>query len=145
MKYLIALALLTVVMTGCGDYEAYALDVDLERIATIESSGNTEAYNPLSKAVGAFQFTAIAIRDFNQVNGAKIKLNDMYNESKAAHVAIWYLEERIPSLIKSLGEKDTIDNRLIAYNCGISCVGKSWKDLPQETLNYIKKYHELSK
>lgn len=113
--------------------------VDLDRIATIESSNDPNAYNPVSRAVGAFQFTAIAVRDFNRENGSKVALNDLYDEGKAAHLALWYMEIRLPELIKAAGYKDTVNNRLIAYNCGVSCLGKP---LPRETLNYIKKYHQ---
>lgn len=113
--------------------------VNLDKIAQIESSNNPNAYNPVSEAVGAFQFTAIAVRDFNRENGTKIKLEAMYDESKAAHLAIWYFEVRLPELIKSAGYKDTLNNRLIGYNCGVACLGKP---LPRETINYIKKYHK---
>lgn len=116
----------------------YAGTVDLEKIVSIESNGQPDAFNPISKAVGAFQFTAICVRDFNQINDTKVKLTDMYDEAKAAHIAIWYLEERLPQLIKAAGYKDTINNRIIGWNCGVSCLGKP---LPRETLNYIRKYH----
>lgn len=112
--------------------------VDLDRICEIESSGNPAALNKKSGAYGAFQITKIALKDFNRENGTNIQYKNLKKECLSAHIATWLFEVRLPQLIRNKGLEPTLSRILIAYNCGISCVGKP---LPRETKNYISKYH----
>jgi len=118
---------------GCDKY-AWGDEVNMDKIAQIESSGNPLAYNKGSGAKGLYQITEICLEDYFIFNPCCINL---FNEDDNLHVADWYMNERIPQLLKHYGYDDTVRNRLIAYNCGITCVGKK---LPNETVNYISKY-----
>lgn len=128
-----------------------AFAVDMEAIKIIESGGNPHAYNKSSGATGLYQVTPICLADFNKFSKRDIiytgkipyyRIEDMYDPLKNKDVAFWYLVMRIPQLLKSFGHEDTLENRLISYNCGISCVGKK---LPRETINYINKYKEATR
>ena len=123
---------------------AYAeVSINLERIAQIESGHNANAYNKSSGAVGMYQITEIALADFDQLNNGRYGMTDMKDPQKAGRVAEWYLNERIPALLRRFGLKDTIDHRLWAYNAGIWALKRN--KLPLETRLYIKKYHKLEK
>ena len=113
--------------------------VNLDKIASIESSNNPNAHNKKSGAYGTFQITKIALADFNQENGTRIKFKNLKEECLSAHIATWLFEVRIPQLLRNKGYKPTLARILTVYNCGISCVGKP---LPEETQNYIEKYHK---
>lgn len=117
--------------------------IDMSIIAQIESNRDTLAYNPRTRARGAFQITPICLKDFNHWNaeGLQYTQDDMFNFIKCSVVADWYLNVRIPQLLKHFKLDDTIENRLICYNAGIGYVlsGK----LPKETQNYILRYKQL--
>jgi len=121
--------------------EAAKLEIDLDIIATIESSNNPMAYNIDSEATGMFQITPICLRDFNQCNKSELRIHDMYSPANAWHVADWYLHTRIPQLLKHYKKELTLENVLIAYNAGISRVGS--EKIPNETKEYIRKYKSL--
>ena len=122
----------------CGT--AKAVEIDLTKIMMIESSGNAEAYNPRSGAIGLHQITPICLEDYNKVNNTHYKPVQMHDPQLGAMVAYWYLNERIPALFKHYGVSDTVENRLIAYNAGIKAVLRGV--IPKETANYIRKYNE---
>lgn len=120
-----------------------AEEINLSIIATIESNNNPNAYNKTSKAVGMYQITPICLKDYNQLNKNQFQLSEMFEPNKAKIVANWYLNKRIPQLLRHYRIIDTIDNRLWAYNAGIGRVVKNIK--PLETRNYIIKYHKLER
>jgi len=149
--------------------------VDLEIIKQIESSGDPHAYNKRSGATGLYQITKICLEDFNIFgvdriscensmsfpttlsemnyynNNCWLEMDELYNPANNYRVANWYMNIRIPQLLKHFGHEDNIENRLIAYNMGIGKLNKWIKnggkycDLPRETRNYLKKYKRRSK
>jgi hypothetical protein len=140
--FLITTALLCLLMIASCD-KVFAQEVDLSIIAQIESSNNPLAYNKRTQATGLYQITPICLKDYNSYHkGMEYALNEMFEPSKGYSVALWYLETRIPQLLKHYGKPDTLETRLISYNCGIGCIDKP---LPVETKNYIIKYHKLER
>lgn len=128
-------------------YEVYAqvilpAKIDLSIIAQIESSGVPFAYNSKTKAVGLYQLTLPAVTDYNSYHKDKFILNEMFDPDKAYIVANWYINERIPKMLKHYGQPVTLETVLQAYNCGIGCVVKN--KMPLETIDYIQKYKKLS-
>lgn len=118
--------------------------MDLNVIKQIESSGNPKAFNKISKARGLHQITPVVVKEWNNFNPKeKYADDDMFDEAINTKVANWYMNKRIPQMLKHFKHEDNDDNRLIAYNAGIAHVGK--KQLPEETVNYIKKYKSLYK
>jgi len=126
----------------CLAGSAQAKEINMKAIAQIESSLNPLAYNQTSRATGLYQITPICLKDYNQYHTKNLTLNDMKNPALCYKVAYWYMNIRIPQLLHYYGHKDTIENRLTAYNAGIKWVGKK---LPSETTNYIRKYNEAIK
>lgn len=117
--------------------------VDLQKIFQIESSLNPRAVNNNSGARGLGQITPIVLKEWNNMNPTDQHLSDeLFDPSTNAKISGWYMNKRIPQMIKHYGLEDNIDNRLAAYNAGIGTV-KNGGPLPTETVNYIRKYKEL--
>jgi soluble lytic murein transglycosylase-like protein len=118
-----------------------AQEIDLDIIARIESNNNPNAYNSTSGAVGMYQITRICLEDYTNYHKTKYLLNEMFDPIKAKIVANWYMNKRIPQMLKHYKRKDTIENRLWCYNAGIGMLLKGIK--PKETKEYINKYKAL--
>ena len=104
---------------------ARAETIDLNKIALIESGYDHMAYNKSSGATGKYQITPICLKDYNQYHKIKYTMTDMYNPVFNKNVASWYINKRIPQLLRHYGHELNLENTLIAYNCGISCIGRS--------------------
>lgn len=122
---------------------AHSLEVDMDIIKMIESSGNVEAFNRKTQARGLYQITPICLKDYNNYHKDKISVSNLFLETENEKVATWYMSIRIPQMLRFYGQPQTKENILIAYNCGINCVIKG--RLPKETRDYIKKYKNLEK
>ena len=116
--------------------------IDLSIIAKIESTNNVLAYNKTSGAVGLYQITSIVLKDYNIINKTNYTKQDLFNPSINKNIALWYINKRIPQILKSKNIPLTKENILIAYNCGHSCIGKPLK---KETSQYILKYSQYER
>ena len=130
---------LTIIMFGImSNAMASEIKIDMKKIWKIESGGNALAYNRHSGARGLYQITTTCLMDYNKYHKNKYSKQDLFNPEINAIVANWYINKRIPEMLKHFKRPDTVDNRLISYNCGISCVIKG--HIPRETRDYIDKY-----
>lgn len=146
MRYILMLNLiwlLLLVWFGVGHAESSPVFVNMEVIKQIESSGNSNAYNASSRAYGWFQITPICLVDFNKANNTHYSLSELFDPQINSRVAYWYFEERIPQILRRFKKPDTIKNRIVCYNAGISHVLKN--KIPNETVKYIRKYNDLQK
>ena len=117
-------------------------DIDLAILADIESSGNPLALNEHSGAMGLYQIMPKgkkgALDEWNQYHPKEqYRDDDLYDKDINTKIASWYIGERIPKMLKYFKHPDTLENRLTAYNAGISRVGC---EIPKETQDYINKY-----
>jgi hypothetical protein len=64
----------------------------INAIVQVESSGDTLAFNPVEKAVGALQIRPIRILDYNQRTGKKYKIEDCYNFYISKEIFLYYAE-----------------------------------------------------
>jgi len=166
-KWFIPAVLVMLVIVICISVScAKADEIDLSIVAQIESSGNPNAYNKRSGAIGLCQITKICLTEFNalydkqnffcaertakteylnqkKINHEKYNIGDLYNPTINIEVADWYLNIRIPQLLKYYKKPVTLENILWAYNAGIGNVVKN--RMPLETKNYIKKYKKLTR
>ena len=148
MKYYKLYAIILAVILTLLCKTCYSQVVDIAKIIQIESSGNPDAYNPISKAIGLCQITSVCLLEWNNYhpNGQYDEL-DLYNGEINTLIGNWYVNIRIPSMLKYYRIPDTINNRIIAYNFGIGHLrnwyraGADYELLPKETKNYIVKYN----
>jgi hypothetical protein len=141
----VAAAILILLLLGSPDCRAQIIQpakIDLKKIAMIESSGNPRAWRREDDSRGLFQVTPICLKDYNNFHpGAAYSMDDLWDVSVSTLIADWYLNKRIPQMLRHFGIPDTIKNRLWAYNAGIGNVVKG--RMPKITQDYLRKYfHE---
>lgn len=123
---------------------AQAVEIDMDKIKMIESSGNPKAHNKKDDSRGLYQITPVVLKEWNNFHPAEqYTSTDLWSATINFKIADWYMSKRIPQMLKHFKAKDTIENRLIAYNAGISYVVHS-KPLPTITKLYLKKYKEMN-
>jgi len=129
--------LCSIVLLWCGTAHA----INLEAIKQIESGGNAGAYNVKSGAVGLYQITPICLQEYNERMNNHLTMEDLYEPRINEQVASWYLFDRIPQMLKHFGYEVTDANVLVCYNAGIWYIVND-RPLPDETIEYIKRYKE---
>lgn len=118
--------------------------VDLNVIASIESSNNPNAVGDGGLALGLYQLHECVIKDAKRHFKCDYSHQDALNPEKAHKIANWYINAEIPRLLRHFRIPDTIENRLIAYNAGIRTLTQG-RVIPKITKRYIKKYKEMAK
>jgi soluble lytic murein transglycosylase-like protein len=116
--------------------------INLTAIAKIESNNNPLAVSKAG-AVGLYQLMPCVLQDYNKYKKTSYTLKNLYNPLINKKIASWYLNDRIPKMLKYYLKKVSIKNVLWAYNAGIGNVVKN--KLPIETKNYLIKYDKLTK
>ena len=141
MKINVLLILVVVLLLDINVAASKEVTIDMHKIMMIESSGRNVASNIKSEhAIGIFQITPICLKEFNDFHPeAGISMDDLWNASICAHIAYWYINKRIPQLLRYHNKPVTVKNIIIAYNAGISYVVHS-KPLPKITKKYLRKY-----
>lgn len=112
--------------------------VDMGKIAHIESSGCKNLVGDNGKALGCYQLHKGVVAEYNQYKRALYRHDDAMRPDIGLKIANWYMNTRIPAMLKHYGKPDTLENRLTAYNMGIGAVIKG-----KRATNYIKKYRGL--
>lgn len=94
-------------------------------IVNIESDFNKNAYNHNGKAYGLCQITEKCLQEYNEKNGTKYGLNDMYNIDLNLEVGFWYYDRILNHYSKYDNYGIILDTReealrdaYIAYNIG---------------------------
>lgn len=130
-----------------------SVKIDVNKIISIESNGNSQAVNNGSGASGAMQIMAPTWKEIVNKLGHGSEPDWSFEQGKfdkAKNIAVgsYYMNVEIPRLLKSFSVPDTVETRLAAYNWGISGLqnayqskGDQWLTAaPQETQDYVKKY-----
>lgn len=121
--------------------------IDINKIIQIESSGNPNAVNEKSGAIGLMQITQSALNDYNKMavryNKQVFCLSEMINPNFNKIVGDWYINERIPAMIQFYKIPDCDFFRIITYNWGIGHLVDWYDTLPSETRKYLQKYEGL--
>ena len=114
--------------------------IDLDRIIAIESGGkaHVDSFRGAKFGRGLCQVSEVCLTEYNDLTGHNYSPSDLYKPEINKAVAKYYLEVRIPQMLRHYKKPVTIDNILWAYNAGIGNVVKN--RLPLETKNYIAKY-----
>jgi soluble lytic murein transglycosylase-like protein len=136
MKWLLILLLLAPGCAFCAE------EINMDAIIQIESSGNALAYNKKEGAVGLCQVRKPVLTEFNNKFHRNYDMKDLLVDQVNVMVADWYMNTRIPALLNHYHIKDTVENRLWAYNAGVGNVIK--KRMPETTKSYIVKYERIT-
>ena len=120
----------------------------LSIIAIIESSNGVKMYNSKSGAIGKYQITKIVVKEWSKYHSKKYKAEDLWKDNVNEKIADWYLNKRIPEMLRYYRYKASVENILMCYNWGIGNFlkyKKGKKRLPKETKRYLEKYRKLLK
>ena len=125
--------------------QAHAVEINLDAIAQIESSGNPGAHNKRSDCRGLYQIHPRgALTDWNTYHpGETYTPDQLFDPQVNTRIADWYLHSRIPAMLTHYRLPITTQSVLWAYNAGIGRVKAGI--MPTETKNYIIKYERITK
>lgn len=140
MGIVVFLTLLTILtlIAGCAWASS---DVDMTVITEIESGGNVNGYNRSSHARGLCQITPVVLAEYDATFHSHHNVDELYIGQFNLLVGDYYMNFKIPRYLKHYHIKDTVRNRLIAYNCGIRCLVRN-RTPPKETIEYVLKYEQ---
>ena len=83
-----------------------------------------------------------ALADWNMHHkGEEYTKEDLFDMRINMRIAEWFLNERIPAMLRYYHKPVTLKNILIAYNAGIRYL-RDGIEPPKSTKRYIKKYME---
>jgi soluble lytic murein transglycosylase-like protein len=140
-------ALFLAVITSSRSRVSHASEIapriDLNAIAMIESSGNPLAYNK-EGSYGLFQISEITLKEYNLKCVKRYTRLDLFRPDVSREIASWYLEKRIPQMLRHFKKPVTVRNTIIAWNAGIKTVVTE-RTIPRITSLYLKKYDQLAK
>ena len=158
-KTILAMLFLCIGITGYAEVE-----ISIPAIIALESNGDPHAFNKTSGAIGLMQITPVCLDDWNTTKGKfsfeeqfgkpgtyfyetrYLNIADLYNPNINLIIGQWYINTRIPQMLKAYGMPDSVNNRLIAYNWGAKNLKhylKGERKLPKETKQYLIKYKKL--
>jgi soluble lytic murein transglycosylase len=125
------------------------VNIDTNRIISIESSGNPRAvsFRGAKYGRGLMQISEVCLQEYNERAGHIFTFypEDLFDPKINVMIGEWYINKMVPKYLRHYGIEDTIDNRLICYNFGIGNLLKYRRGevaLPRETINYVRKYKE---
>ena len=136
---LVSLFLLILLVISCNKAHA---EIDLSAISMIESSGGKRLIGDSNQSLGVYQINVKgALADYNKYV-EKTSPKQLLNPKKNKEIASWYLNRRIPLMLRFFKKPVTTKNILLAYNCGIGCVVEN--RMPRTSEVYLAKYSLLT-
>lgn len=118
--------------------------IDMDKVASIESSNNPDTPDSPAGARGWFQIMRPTWEEMVSKMGEDWSWEEAHDAEKNKAVATYYFNEEIPRLLKHYNIEDTVENRLAANNWGVGNLNRLGIDkAPQETIDYIEKYRNL--
>jgi len=139
--------------------DATRVTIDMDRIVAIESSGNPRAVNARSGCRGLCQIAEGTWSECVRRMGVDWDWeHDAFQPGENRAVGNFYINTRIPEMLRHYGIADCVETRIGAYNWGIGGrdedgnprrLLKAWENwnekwlehAPAETQDYVAKYH----
>lgn len=135
-------------------YRRGAGNINFSAVIKAESSNNPNAVsivNGESTAIGLTQVLKLdhpkgsPLKDYNSEFNTNYTTDDLFKPDVSLAVGEWYLNNKIPQMLKTYNIADTDVHRLMAYNWGIGNLrnwvnnGSNYNSIPKETKDYIAK------
>lgn len=121
--------------------EVQAVQIDMEAIKQIESGGNPEAVGEAGE-VGLYQIMPIVRKSYNERTGHRFSRGDLFDPGINFKIANWYMNERIPEMLRYYEIPVTERAVIWAYNAGIGRVVDGI--MPGVTERYLEQYRRLT-
>lgn len=135
----IALAFFIVIIIWCATAHSDEPIINMNKIVMIESGNRNIISN--DGGYGKFQITTPVLREYNDHFINNLTLRETLDPDINRKIANWYLNIRIPKMLRHYHRKVNTRNIIICYNAGISYV-VGHKRLPRTTVNYLSKYFD---
>ena len=128
-----------------------ACGINMGAIVEIESAGNPLAVSSCG-CRGLCQISKATWDECTRRMGVDWSWNkDAWQPGENRVVARFYMNVRIPEMLRYYGIRDSVETRIAAYNWGIGKLALCWRryganwivNAPVETLKYIEKYHGI--
>lgn len=123
-------------------------DVNMDIIIRIESNGNPNAIGRAGEH-GLCQIIPGTWDECIERMGVDWSWKEYsFDPIKNRAVGTYYMNTRIPQMLRYYDIPDTIDNRIIAYNAGIGNlirIHREVNSIPYTTCDYLAKYRQFSK
>lgn len=125
--------------------------VNIGAIIQIESAGNPRAVSP-ARCRGLCQIAEATWKECTERMGVTWSWEtDAWDPGCNRAVGNYYINRRIPEMLRHYGINDTVTTRIGAYNWGIGNFRRAWQRhghdwlayAPRETQRYLLKYAEL--
>lgn len=125
--------------------------IDMNRIVQIESSGNPLAVSPVG-CRGLCQIAHVTWLECTAMMGVEWTWEeDAWDPGCNRAVGHYYMNTRIPEMLRAYGIDDNVATRIGAYNAGIGRVRHLWREhgtdwlshAPRETRNYVDRYTSI--
>lgn len=123
---------------------ALAHEIDLSRIAQLESSGGKFLVGDCGKSLGKFQIQSALVSDYNRVEKEGVFHRELlFNEELSERIVNWAFGKYFPIILRQLKKPVTTENLLVCWNAGCGALRR--ERLPKVTQDYLIKYEKLSK
>jgi len=148
MRKIAAVFIMVIIILFSLNIARAEIVINMQAIKAIESNGNPYAFNLRTKCYGLYQISEICLKDYNQIHRTDYAPQDLFNPFINETVASWYFKE-VNRMLNFYEIPVSITTVIASYNWGIGNVvkwyknGASFKELPQETQEYIKKYQKI--
>lgn len=138
----ITILLLLIIVTIT--FSAVGSNIDYEALRYIESRGQRTAHNVECDARGLYQITPVVLEAWNDRHpNRRYDKGDLFDPRVNEEIARWYMDTRIPEMLRHYGVPVNTYNKLWAYYAGIiNVVNENHTPAVQE---YIQNYFSATK
>ena len=116
---------------------AFDMDVYLERLEMVESSGGKNLKSRTSSASGAHQYTEDTWKDLTKRMGVNYTLEDRFNYEKSREVTKFATNRNIELLKTTLNREPTLTEVYMAHKLGRQGALKFFSAKPTDTIDKI--------
>ena len=134
--------------------EKFHNEINLDYIGHIESKNKADTKDSPKGARGQYQIMRGTWSECTELMGVSWNFDtDARDPVKNRKVADFYINTRIPNLLKCYNIPDSVQARLACYNWGIGRVNKAYKKygtgwaehVCKETADYLRQYNDLQR
>lgn len=116
--------------------------INLKIVKFKESKGDPKAHNKKEDGRGLYQINPICLKEWNNFHPKeRYTPEQLFDPNINERIASWYLEKRIPQMLRHYKKPVTVENVLMAYNGGIGHVVDN--TVSKDAKNYAKDYIRL--
>ena len=138
--FVLSIAILCVALCSSAHAQLQPSKIDMKKIMMIESGGCAIRVGR-SGEIGLYQISPVVLLEYNERHNSNYGRHHLFIPKINTKIALWYLDKRIPQMLRYFKKPVTIENIIISYNAGIAYVAHD-REIPKITKRYLEKYNE---